>query len=188
MTEDKDTLRRDLRLRRRQFVTGTDLHQLRVHGIVMARIALEAASQATRVACYLSNPYEVDAMPILQLACARGIMTALPHIGEREGPMRFLRWQPGGRLATGPYGIPQPMKDAEELEPDAIISPLVGFDRAGNRLGQGGGFYDRAFAAFPEARRIGLAWSVQESDAVPVDSWDERLHVVVTERERIDFS
>jgi 5-formyltetrahydrofolate cyclo-ligase len=68
------------------------------------------------------------------------------------------------------------------------MSPLVGFDRSGNRLGQGGGFYDRAFAAFPSARRIGIAWSVQEVDMLPVDSWDEQLHSVITEHERIDFS
>jgi 5-formyltetrahydrofolate cyclo-ligase len=127
-------------------------------------------------------------MPIIQLACARGIGTALPHIGERDGPMRFLRWKPGERLSTGPYGIPQPMPDAEEIEPEAVMSPLVGFDRSGNRLGQGGGFYDRAFAAFPSARRIGIAWSVQEVDMLPVDSWDEQLHSVITEHERIDFS
>ena len=79
------------------------------------------------------------------------------------------------------------MADSDEIAPDAIMSPLIGFDREGNRLGQGGGFYDRAFARYASARRIGLAWSVQESDTLPVDSWDQRLHAVVTERERIDF-
>lgn len=186
--EDKESLRRELRRRRRAFLAGMDSCQRQVHGIVIARIALDAAAKAGTVACYLANTNEVDAMPIIQLAVARGLATALPHITERGGMMHFLRWQPGERLATGPYGIPQPVRGAEEITPDAIISPLVGFDRAGNRLGQGGGFYDRAFAAFPAARRIGLAWSVQEADALPVDSWDQRLHAVVTERERIDFS
>jgi 5-formyltetrahydrofolate cyclo-ligase len=188
MPEDKDSLRRDLRLRRRAFVTDTETNQLGVFGIVISRIALEAAGPAKSIACYLANPYEVDAMPIIQLANARGIATALPHIAERDGPMRFLRWQPSDRLVTGPYAIPQPLQTADEIVPDAIMSPLVGFDRAGNRLGQGGGFYDRVFAALPLARRIGLAWSVQEVDALPVDSWDEPLHAVITERERIDFS
>lgn len=186
--QDKDNLRRHLRQRRREFVAATDICQRQLHGIVMARITLDAIDGGTNVACYLANSNEVDAMPIIQLAMARGIITALPHIAERGGTMHFLRWQPGERLVTGPYGIPQPAEDAAEIVPEAIISPLVGFDRGGNRLGQGGGFYDRAFAAFPGARRVGLAWSVQEVDALPVDSWDERLHAVVTERERIDFS
>jgi len=187
MPEDKDGLRKDLRQRRREFVVGHDVCQLRVHAIVMARLALEAAGNASRIACYLANPFEVDVMPIIQLACARGIETALPFIAEPDQPMRFLLWKPDDRLVTGPFAIPQPVKDAPEIEPDAIIAPLLGFDRAGNRLGQGGGFYDRAFAQHPAARRIGMAWSAQEQASLPVDSWDQRLHAIVTERERIDF-
>lgn len=186
--QDKDSLRSELRLRRRAFVASTDICQRQIHGIVIARIALGATDGARSIACYLASASEVDAMPAIQLALGRGLVTALPHIAERNGAMRFLRWQPGERLVTGPYGIPQPVQNADEIVPDVIISPLVGFDRAGNRLGQGGGFYDRAFEAFSSAHRIGLAWSVQEVDAVPVDSWDQRLHAVVTERERIDFS
>lgn len=187
MPEDKDELRRELRQRRRDFVVSNDVCQLRVHAIVMARLAIEAAGRASSIACYLANPFEVDAMPIMQLACARGIETALPHIVARDEPMRFLRWRPEDRLVTGPFGIPQPRQDAPEIEPDAIIAPLLGFDRKGNRLGQGGGFYDRAFMRHSAAARIGLAWSVQEAEALPVDSWDEPLHAIVTERERIDF-
>lgn len=187
MPEDKDGLRKDLRQRRREFVVGHDVCQLRVHAIVMARLALEAAGKASRIACYLANPFEVDAMPIIQFAYAQGIETALPFIVEPDQPMRFLLWKPGDRLKTGPFGIPQPITTAPEIVPNAIFAPLLGFDRTGNRLGQGGGFYDRAFAQYPDARRIGIAWSVQELDSLPVDSWDERLHAIITERERIDF-
>lgn len=188
MGNDKDSLRRDLRQRRREFVTSQDIAALRVHAIVMATLVMEAVDRGQRIACYLANPFEVDAMPIIQLACARGLTTTLPHIDQRDGNMRFLAWRPDEKLVTGPYAIPQPAADAAEVDPDVIVSPLLGFDRAGNRLGQGGGFYDRAFAAYPGAKRIGLAWSVQERDSLPVDSWDERLHAIVTERERIDFS
>ena len=58
------------------------------------------------------------------------------------------------------------------MTPDVIVAPLIAFDRAMNRLGQGGGYYDRAFARFPDALRIGLAWSAQELDDVPADPWD----------------
>lgn len=186
--DDKDSLRRELRLRRRAFVAELDSCQRQLHGIVIARVALDAAKGASTLACYLSSINEVDVMPSLQIATARGITTALPYIAERGGTMRFRRWRPGERLVSGPYGIAQPATDAEEITPDAILTPLVGFDRAGNRLGQGGGYYDRAFMTFPAARRIGIAWSVQEIDALPVDSWDQPLHAIVTERERIDFS
>lgn len=187
MVEEKEKLRRELRARRRSFVEATPSPQLTVYALVISRVALAAAGEVKTITAYLANAREVDAMPIIQLAVARGMTVALPHIVERGAPMRFLRWQPGERLMTGPYGIPQPMPNAEAIVPDAIFSPLVGFDRAGNRIGQGGGFYDRAFAAFPSARRIGLAWSVQEASDLPVDSWDQPLHAVVTERERIDI-
>jgi 5-formyltetrahydrofolate cyclo-ligase len=184
---DKQSLRSELRVRRRQFVEHIGMPQLRLHAVVIARLALAAAGDVRFVTAYLANEREVDAMPIVQLALARGLTIALPHIAERGDQMHFLSWRPGERLVTGPYGIAQPARSAQEIVPEAIISPLIGFDRTGNRLGQGGGFYDRAFAAYPDARRIGLAWSVQECAEVPIDSWDQPLHAVITERERIDF-
>lgn len=184
---EKDQLRRALRARRRQFVADTPSCTLRLHAVVIARIALHAAGEAKSVAAYLSDGREVDPLPALEFASALGLRTALPHVDKRGGAMRFLAWEPGQRLVDGPYGVPQPSLLAPEVEPEVILAPLVGFDRKGHRLGQGGGFYDRAFEAHPDARRIGLAWSVQEVDAVPVDPWDQPLHSIVTERERIDF-
>ena len=72
------------------------------------------------------------------------------------------------------------------VTPDVIVAPLIAFDRAMNRLGQGGGYYDRAFARFPDALRIGLAWSAQEIDMIPADPWDLPLHMVMTEVELIE--
>jgi len=117
----------------------------------------------------------------------RGMMTGLPYIAQRGDPMHFRRWLPGDPMAASPYHFKQPADDAPEIRPDLILAPLLGFDRAGNRLGQGGGFYDRAFAAYPQAMRIGIAWSIQEVDALPVESWDQSLHAVITEKEWIDF-
>ena len=65
------------------------------------------------------------------------------------------------------------------------MTPLVAFDRRGGRIGQGASHYDRAFARFPGARRLGFAWALQEVEAVPHDPWDEGLHAIVTEREWI---
>ena len=76
----------------------------------------------------------------------------------------------------------------EATAPDVILLPLIGFDRALNRLGQGAGYYDRACAALPDARRIGLAWNVQEWPALPADPWDVPLDAVATQREWIGRS
>lgn len=124
-------------------------------------------------------------MPLLEHAHETGCETALVHVSKKTLPMRFLRWHPGDALHAGPMGLLQPDGKARALTPDLILAPLLGFDRRLHRIGYGAGFYDRAFAAFPKALRIGLAWSVQEVDAVPNDAWDIPLHAVWTEREWI---
>ena len=96
--------------------------------------------------------------------------------------MRLGALRSGG---AGPFGLLQPPGDAEEVVPDLILTPLVAFDRTLARLGQGAGHYDRAFARFPNARRIGVAFSVQQVDRLPTDPWDMPLHAIITEREWI---
>lgn len=186
MNDEKAALRRLLRFRRKEFAAAAGPATLALHAIAMSRIALERIGRPSAIAAYLSNGREVDPMPMLELAWASGIATALPHIPARGAAMRFLVWNPGDPLRAGPYGVPQPLATASAVMPDVILTPLVAFDRSGRRLGQGGGFYDRAFADFPAARRIGLAWSVQQIAQVPVASWDQPLHAVLTEREWID--
>jgi 5-formyltetrahydrofolate cyclo-ligase len=99
--------------------------------------------------------------------------------------MRFLAWSPDRPLIPGAYGLHQPEGASDEIAPTLIITPLVGFDRHGGRIGQGAGYYDRAFARLPGAVRIGLAWSVQEMPQLPLDPWDVPLHAVATEQEWI---
>lgn len=143
---------------------------------------------AQTVAAYVSDGEEVDPLPILFQALDRGLAIALPRVTSRDQPMTFHHWIPGDELVGGPLGLRQPRPDAPIATPDLILAPLVGFDRTLNRLGQGAGFYDRAFAELPNARRIGLAWSVQETEALPADAWDVPLHAIATEREWIDHA
>lgn len=140
-----------------------------------------AALLTGTVAAYAPMTGEADPAPIAAAARAAGCRLALPFVVDRATPLRFLAWD--GALVPGPFGLSNPPPDAPEVAPDVILTPLVGFDRAMNRLGQGAGHYDRAFAAFPAARRIGIAWSVQEVDALTADAWDVPLHAVQTERE-----
>jgi len=116
---------------------------------------------------------------------AAGAGLALPHVVDRETPIRFLHWPPDGSLIPGPFGLLQPPADAREVAPDIILAPLVGFTRRGDRLGQGAGHYDRAFIRYPGAWRVGIAWSVQEVDTLPADPWDVPLHAIATETEWI---
>ena len=85
-------------------------------------------------------------------------------------------------------GISEPVGgaavDLEKL--DLVLMPLVAWDRQGRRLGMGGGYYDRAFKrvlGLDRPERVGVAWSLQEADELPQESWDVSLHAVVTEKE-----
>ena len=183
-SSDKQALRRTLRERRRAFVDRLaaavfDAAQQALSNRVIARLG-----EARIVAGYMPVGAEVDPGAILAAAADRDMTVALPVVAGRNAPMRFVAWAAGDPLAAGPLGLMQPV-DGAEVAPDLILAPLLGFDRGFGRLGQGAAFYDRAFAALPDARRIGLAWSVQETTPLPLEPWDMPLHAVATELEWI---
>jgi 5-formyltetrahydrofolate cyclo-ligase len=137
------------------------------------------------VASYVPFGGEADPSPFARAAVDAGCVIALPHVVRRSLPMRFLSWETEAALIAGPFGLHQPAADAAELAPDIILTPLVGFDRSGNRIGQGAGYYDRAFLAHPDAWRVGIALSVQQVDSLTPDPWDVPLHAIATELEWI---
>lgn len=136
---------------------------------------------ASSIAFYHALGSEIGCGPAIRAAVARGMRIALPHVERRDAPMRFLAWTPGDPLEPGWQGLVQPRADAAEIAPDIIVAPLLGFDSALARLGQGAGFYDRAFARLPGAKKIGLGWSIQQRPAIACDPWDVPLDAVITE-------
>ena len=151
-----------------------------------ASIAVPAAYAArlrpgVTVAGYVPIGSEADPAALLQAAREAGCRIALPHVTTRAAPIRFLSHDADTPLAAGPFGLRQPPDDAAAVRPNVILAPLLGFDRAGNRLGQGAGHYDRAFAACPDAWRVGVAWSIQQVDSLAADPWDMPLHAIATE-------
>jgi 5-formyltetrahydrofolate cyclo-ligase len=137
------------------------------------------------MAGYAAIGGEPDIAPLLSIAVDLGLQTALPYSADRATPIMFRLWQSGEPTQRAPFGFMQPLNSAPPAQPDLILTPLLGFDRALNRLGQGAGHYDRAFAANPRALRIGIAWSVQERSQIPIDPWDIPLDAVLTEQEWI---
>lgn len=136
------------------------------------------------VASYHPVGGEADPGLLHAAAQAAGCRLALPHVVDREGPLVFLAWN-GETLLPGPFGLKQLSADAPRVTPDIILTPLVGFHRAGNRLGQGAGHYDRAFAEYPQAWRVGVAFSIQEVAQLPCDPWDVPLNAIATDTEWI---
>lgn len=181
---EKRNLREKLRFRRQHCVATMDaMSHLAAFRALPSPMA-DVMDQQSCIGGYAAWRDEPDILPLLSrlgVTCA----LALPFHQKRDRPMEFRAWQEGDALEKGPWGPGQPFGDAAHAKPDLLLCPMLGFDRHGGRLGYGGGHYDRYFAENPATLRIGIAWAVQEVDAVPRDSWDILLDAILTEQEFI---
>ncbi|KWV93436.1 5-formyltetrahydrofolate cyclo-ligase [Erythrobacter sp. YT30] len=112
-----------------------------------------------------------------------GHRIALPYFATQDAPMAFREHtDPFSQsdLTTGAFDIKQPSKAAAQLTPDIVFVPLIGFTAQGDRLGQGGGHYDRWLVEHPKAMTIGMAWDVQLVEHLPTESHDVTLDAIVT--------
>ena len=171
---DKTSLRHELRARRRAFAATCPPLP------APPGLLIEALRPGITVASYVPVGGEADPALFDTAVTATQGQLAWPVVVDRASPITF-HTAPAGAMIDGPYGLRQPVAADDSVVPDIILTPLVGFDSHCNRLGQGAGHYDRAFALWPDALRIGIAWSVQQVDALPRDPWDVPLHLIVTE-------
>jgi 5-formyltetrahydrofolate cyclo-ligase len=119
-----------------------------------------------------------------------GATLALPVVVGRALPLVMRAFKFGDEMASGVWGIREPKPDAPEVFPDILLVPLAAFDRFGHRIGYGAGHYDRTIARLHEMKRItaiGVCFAVQEIGRVPATAFDQRLDLVLTENEIIDF-
>jgi 5-formyltetrahydrofolate cyclo-ligase len=142
------------------------------------------------VALYRPIGSECETRSLMVKASSTGAEIGLPAIIDRT-KIVFRRFAPGDRLIAGGFGTSVPSGEAPLVVPDVIVMPLVGFDRTGFRLGYGRGYYDGVVTGLRAAGRdpklIGIAFSVQEVEAIPAEPHDVRLDWIVTEKETLDF-
>ena len=134
---------------------------------------------------------EISPLPLLRKLADAGAQLALPAIAGRGKPLIMRAWAFGAPLKSGQWGIREPTADAAEVAPDILLVPLACFDRSGQRIGYGAGYYDmtiHALRAKKPVTAIGVAFAAQEIPSVPATERDERLDLVLTEREVIDFA
>jgi len=126
--------------------------------------------------------HEYDARHLARTLRASGALTALPVVVAPRAPLVFREWRPGIELAKGPLGIPYPV-GSRELEPQAVLLPMNGWDPQGYRLGYGGGFFDRTLAATEKKPLvIGVSYEMARMPTIRPQSWDVPVDYVVTER------
>ena len=149
-----------------------------------------AAGPGVIVSGYSRLKSEINPMPLLRRLAEAGTGLALPVVVGRGQPLVMRAWSFGAPLNAGVWGIREPPADAAEVFPDILIVPLLAFDRAGNRIGYGAGYYDRTIArlrAMKPMTAIGIAFAAQQVAAVPATSRDAPLDLVLTERGVVDF-
>lgn len=194
-TDSRKQLRTELRARRAALTAA--------ERIAASQALLEQLEQIPefltdrRIGGYWAIAGELPLAAVMAGLRARGQIYCLPIVGAAR-QLAFAAWAPGMAITMNRYGIPEPeCAAADQLDPkqlDVVLLPLLGFDRSGNRLGFGGGCYDRSFA-FLQGRSgvarpvlVGVGYSIQEVPAIESMPWDVHLDYIATERELIDLT
>ena len=180
-----------LRLRNRDLRSKLDEKQLeQAAAAVCERIcALVEYQQAQKIAVYFAVNGEIGLTPVIDRALSQGKKIYLPNLDQKT--LRFSPYDHAQKMRINRFKLPEPdvtddeMLDAREL--DLVLAPLVVFDPNRNRIGMGGGFYDRSFAFRKEAgshrpQLIGVAHELQKVARLEPEDWDVRLDVVVTDQ------
>lgn len=145
----------------------------------------DKSREADIIALYYPQGDETDTGPLLQALAAQGQKPALPAMIKAD-KMAFRLWRAGDRLKRSFCGFYQPPATAPACMPPIILLPLVAFDSSGNRLGRGGGHYDKTIAVMRrqgyQPLLVGLGFSRQELPVWPAEKHDIKLHAVLTEQ------
>ncbi|RUO20483.1 5-formyltetrahydrofolate cyclo-ligase [Aliidiomarina iranensis] len=159
---------------------------------------IAANSRIKTVAVYVSNDGEADLTPLVAALWQTNIRVALPVLHPVvKGQLLFLNYQPETTMNKNQFAIPEPKLACENILPlaniDLLCMPLVAFDAHGNRLGMGGGFYDRTLAAYqkgryPHLQLMGIAHDCQQAEALPAAAWDIPLQHVLTPSKHWQFN
>ncbi len=186
--------RRDQRqqLRRRRRTLGNRERLLRSENLCRQLLRQPLFQTSQKLAAYLPADGEIETQPLIELAWRMGKQVYLPVLVPfLSNRLWFARFEPDSRLVSNRYGIAEPERIHRQRIPahalDIVLTPLVGFDRNGNRLGMGGGFYDRSFAYLLQRQHwhkpklIGLGYDFQLLPQLPAQPWDVPLTAVATD-------
>lgn len=188
MTDPRQPLRIQLRQRRRELPAAARIEA--ADQLATRLLSLPFAPRSGPVAGYWAMDGEI-ALHRWQLTLPQDVVYCLPVLHEQV--LRFAPWRPGQPLRQNRFGIPEPDLDAADSlaaeQMALVVTPLVGFDDTGGRLGMGGGWYDRSFAFRHDHPAppwlVGAAFAVQQVPAVPIAPWDVSVDAICTDASTI---
>ena len=132
---------------------------------------------------YYPYNYEIDILQILEKLEKKKFAITLPKI-KKNSQMNFFQWSTNEPLAINKFGIPEPISKIVKY-PDILLVPLVAFDKNFNRIGYGGGFYDRYINKIRKQKKvitIGFAYSFQKVKKIPTNNYDVKLDFIITNK------
>ncbi len=194
----KQQIRKNIRQKRQSLSPQASLFA--GHGVYENLKKYPPFYRANKVACYLANDGEISLTPVIDALWQRKKTACVPVIASsfNRRKINFAPYYSNTEMQDNQYGIAEPAVGiADQIKPmslDIVLMPLVAFDAKGNRIGMGGGYYDRSFsfllrgAGRKKPRLIGVAYDFQEIDALLSESWDVPLDAVVTETRLIKIS
>ena len=190
---DTKALRKQIRQQRRAL---SDSEREHAAFLLCERIAASRAfKQSKHIAFYLTNDGEIDLSLLIKHAWQQGKHCYLPVLAEPNTKrLWFIPYTPNTKLINNRFGIPEPihtnrMRLRKTLSLDLILMPLVAFDPQGNRVGMGGGFYDRTLAFLRQRKYwhkptlLGVAYDFQKQEQLKTNQWDVPLQAVATEKD-----
>jgi len=188
---EKIELRRSLRARRNELTP--DDQRLAAARLASNLVGTRLFLTSRRVACYLPNDGEIDTGPVIEHIRRLRKILYLPVLSRlSHDRLWFAEAKPKTKLVPNRFGIPEPAVKSRDLvraqELDLILMPLVGFDDKGNRLGMGGGFYDRSLEFLRHRNHwrkphlLGIAYDFQRVNGLTADPWDVPLQGVITDQ------
>jgi len=176
---NKSVIRKKILNIRKQYKYG----QSNINFKYILKILKKKKFHAKSIGGYYPYNHEIDAMSILEKFEKYDYEISLPKI-KKNYQMDFYHWSSKEPLIVNEYGIPEPTSRIIKY-PDILLIPLVAYDKNWNRVGYGGGFYDRYITKIKKKKNIltiGLAYSFQEVKKIPINKNDVRLDFIITEK------
>ena len=180
LREQKENVRKVLRLKKEAMLPEERMEKSR--GI--CRHLMKIIRDTETVLVFTSKEKEVNTRPLIEALFRKGNPVVVPIIVKEDVSLRLSYLRDFSALVPSTFGVPEPIGSeipARAEDVGTIILPMLGFDRAGGRIGYGAGYYDRFLSKNPGLRKIGIAFACQEVGSIPVDENDIRMDAVLTE-------